>query len=101
TDVESVAEEDACERRSDDAPHASALDGYRGMLARRAAAEVLRCHNDIARLNFLGKLGIEAFQAMSAQLHRVDGSQIPHRDDNVGVHVGAELPGATLKVHRS
>src|SRR6266550_4016310 len=89
-DVDRVAEEDPGERRGDDAGDPAGPDGDGGVLPGGAGPEVLAGHDDVALPDPHGERGVEVLEAVLRQLRGVGGVEVAGRDDDVGVHVGAE-----------
>ena len=69
------------------------------MLARRAAAEVLVGHDDVARLHAFDERRVEILQAVLRQLRRIGRGQVAGRDDDVGIDVAPVAVRGSFELH--
>lgn len=73
TYIDRVAVENSCERSGDNAGDAARLYRYRRVFSRRAAAEVLVRHHDVARFDVFNKFGVDVLHAVGGKLLVVGG----------------------------
>jgi hypothetical protein len=72
---------------SDHRADLGALYGPYGVFPAGTAAKIITADNHVAGLAFLEKIRIQIFHAMSGQLGRIIGIQIPCWDNLIGIHV--------------
>ncbi len=91
SDIDAVAVENPCKRFCQNGFDAQCLQYAGGLLAGGAAAEVVRCHDEVAGLYIGGEIRIERLE--SVRSHFCDGGkeQILRGNDLVGIHVVIKL----------
>ncbi len=95
-DVNGVAEKNTGKTLGDHAGNAGPFDGPRGELPGRAAPEVAAGDQNVARRDSPGKIRVNVFHAVAAQLGRVAHVGTAGRNDAVGIDMISEYMRTSL-----
>src|SRR5712671_1671657 len=99
-DIDAIAGEQPPEARCQDGSDTGLLHGRGGLLAARAATEILPTDNDVSALDLLWKLLVDPDHQMARHFAGLVGRPEPGLGvDEVGIDVAPERPGVTLDVH--